>query len=375
MTVLRSTPVLRELGLRHLKNFFEGASIFQHATGRGTLYHLTKILLHRGIKTVLLPTICPEGIIQPFSMAGFDIHFYHLEKDLSPCKESLESTCFESSQKAILIAIDFFGLQNNTSYIEEICKANQILLLRDFAQTLAPKEDIGSFTSLKPDFILFSFNKTLPVVDGAILLSNNSDFPVDTQFSKRRRINTIASESYLSHLELVQKFKDCENIVEGQEILLKTYETYETYYKEIQDPTINYEPITQIDFSLNSSYIDAEIALRRSNFSRLNTKWPLLSLRKLNDSETFGVAPFAFPALVSGHERGEVSGLFLNNGILLSSFYEKWDHIPIFEREKFIVERSFLDRNVMLPIGSGVNEKGINQMLKILEISYGEQNS
>lgn len=374
MTVLRSTPVIREVGLGHLKNFFEGASVFQHATGRGALYHLTKILLQRGIKTVLLPTICPEGAIQPFSIAGFEIHFYDLEKDLSPGKESLESACLEFNQRAILIVIDYFGLQNNTSYVEEICNTNQILLLRDFAQTLAPKEEISGCNSLKPDFILFSLNKTLPVVDGAILLSNNPDFPVDTQVSKRRKTNTLASELYLSHLEAVRKFKDCESRIEGDQIIFEISETYERYYTEIQDPTINYEPTTQIDFSLDSSYIEAEIALRRSNFSRLNEKWPLLSLSKLNNSETFGATPFAFPALVSGDERRGVSRLLLNNGIMVSSLYEKWDHIPIFEREKFIVERSFLDRNVMLPIGSGVDEKGIDRMLKILEISYGEQN-
>lgn len=336
MTVLRSTPVIKELGLRHLKNFFDGASIFQHATGRGALYHLTKILLQRGIKTVLLPTICPEGVIQPFSMAGFDIHFYDLKRDLSPSKESLESACLEFSHRAILIVIDYFGLQNNTSYVEEICNTSQILILRDFAQTLAPKEEINGCNSLKPDFILFSLNKTLPVVDGAILLSNNSDFPVDTQFSKRRKINIIASERYLLHLDAVRKFKDCVSIIEGHELLLKISETYERYYTEIQDPTIDYEPVTQIDFSLDSSYIEAEIALRRSNFSRLNAKWPLLSLNKLNDFETFGAAPFAFPALVSSDEKRDVSRLFLNNGIMVSSLYEKWDHIPIFEKESLL---------------------------------------
>src|SRR5690349_19162892 len=66
------------------------ASLCRLATGRSALFHLTKRLPAGHVRAVLMPCYVPEGVIQPFTAAGFERVFYRLRADLTPSVDHVE---------------------------------------------------------------------------------------------------------------------------------------------------------------------------------------------------------------------------------------------------------------------------------------------
>jgi dTDP-4-amino-4,6-dideoxygalactose transaminase len=127
------------------------------ANGRSSIYHILKGL---NIKKILIPVYICETVLEPLKKLKIEPIFYDIDiKDLNPSLESIEFLSKKFNIKALLVA-SMYGNPANLVEIEKFCKANNIFLIDDGAQSFGAKLDnryIGTFGNA--GFFSFSTGK------------------------------------------------------------------------------------------------------------------------------------------------------------------------------------------------------------------------
>lgn len=159
LTVLRhgDLPIKQGGGLK----LPDHASMCFTATGRGALAHLAQKL---DCPRVLLPGFVPEGLLLPFVAAGKHVEFYRLNGKLEP-------DALVIGDGDLMVVIHYFGRIVDTANIIGAAHACGAMVLEDCAHAPLHRPE-------RADFTLYSFNKALPIADGAILLSRRPEIDV-----------------------------------------------------------------------------------------------------------------------------------------------------------------------------------------------------
>lgn len=135
-------------------------------------------------QSVLLPAYVPQGIFLPFDKENYNIHFYDLNPDLTINWEPLKKRIIKENIQ-VFVGIYYFGNLQDMQPIKEFCKKQNVLFIEDCAHIFPCEKtkelNIGSLG----DISFFSFNKFLPIPDGAVLCINNKkiDTPIKYHFS------------------------------------------------------------------------------------------------------------------------------------------------------------------------------------------------
>lgn len=112
---------------------------------------------------------CGETLGSIRNDSRFNLVFYPVTDKLLPDYKLCSALAAETSPDVFLF-VHYFGLNMDIAAAKNFCKNNNCLLIEDCAHVIGPVGKYGQ----SGDFILFSFHKCLPVVDGAALCINNS---------------------------------------------------------------------------------------------------------------------------------------------------------------------------------------------------------
>lgn len=316
------------------------------ATGRSAILHLIKVA---NPKSVLMPCYVPEGVILPFQRVGVPIKFYRLRDDLRP---DLDHVTRLMTRGALFVLIHYFGYQTETGALREIVSDAKGIFFEDCAQAMFAK-------AADADVALWSLNKFLPVVDGAILKSRRRDVDVSNPISQTLQPRIL--NAYHQHLDLNARLSVCNDPTQVMDLAAESNLAYEEYYKEINDLII-YAQSAESRCIEASTDLTTVQEIRNHNASAYYKGIPeCFGFRPKNP-----VAPFAYPIVVrSPLKRDDVFKALLQIGVLASTLVDKWNHVP--QDPKFTAERAFMEQHLLLPVGEEVTYDDVKRVCACLK--------
>lgn len=141
------------------------------SSGRSALYTiLSYIKNHNNVTRLYLPDYLCESIIKTVEYCGIKFEFYLLDKKLQ-----LDREIFLKRQRKIIngnfsiLLINYFGILNLESTVN--------WLKSSYPECVVIQDNVQAFFDMQKkteaDFVFTSFRKTLPVPDGALVISRN----------------------------------------------------------------------------------------------------------------------------------------------------------------------------------------------------------
>jgi len=335
----------------------------RHATGRGALSHMIRRLPLRFRKTVLLPCYVAEGVISPFVSAHYEIQFYKLNPDLSPCVEDLNRLLINVGGVAVVVIIHYFGLSPDSGKLRETLSNHDSVVVSDCAHALFNSPDNGHGFLNEDEVVLYSLNKFLPVSDGAIVASNRCDIDLAIDESRMPELPESVLSSYQLHLENARDLLACQNTGESIKLLSLLAENYQRYYSFINSDLSGYRQSALsclIEKSLrHSEIIERRLANNAIVYDKLNEGvFSFVQEKQGND-----IVPFCVPVRVSREKRKQIVEYSFQRGIVLSTLQEKWDFVPNNSGERFLVESEFLCEHLLIPISEFLSTKEVDNMV------------
>lgn len=160
---------MREYGSEHhwqSRQGFEGVTrrreIYAwrfYRSGRDALKQVAR--LHRGA-TVLLPALCCESMILPFTLNGCPVAFYKLKPDLTGDEADVLS---KAAPGTVLLYMPYFDIQPFTADFLAQLRQNGVVLLEDRTQDII----VGRPAPFLPDYTVASIRKWAALPEGGIL--------------------------------------------------------------------------------------------------------------------------------------------------------------------------------------------------------------
>lgn len=344
------------------------ASLCRLATGRSALLHLIQRLPPSCAKAVLLPAYVAEGVIQPFRAAGFEIVFYRLQPDLSPDAEDVAALLRQAGGQAVVVLVHYFGFSVRSEVLASVLARHDAIVVDDLAHAPFTRADDKRLLGEAADLALYSLNKFLPVVDGAILFSRRADIDVALDEPVLPELPENAQAAYRSHLHAAEELVACGDPAQARQWLQTLGESYERYYAVINT---DLAPHAQ---SAASRQVEAAFPYRQLIEQRQANSRILYQGLK---SDAFalvypalppGVAPFCIPARVPAARRDEILEQLFARGIVLSTLQDKWDFIPEGRQAHFTVEAAFLQEHVLIPVSEFISADAMWYMVEQLNL-------
>lgn len=143
-------------------------------------------------RTILLPALACDSMVLPFALYGHKVRFYRLHSDYSVDLDRLEI----GQEPTILLYMEYFGRPaiSDTS-IERLRAKGNITFIEDRTHNLIWNRT----SSFKPDYMMASLRKWLPIPDGGLLWGNISkSLSDDTTFSSTRLKAQCMRHEFLS---------------------------------------------------------------------------------------------------------------------------------------------------------------------------------
>lgn len=117
---------------------------------------------------VLLPELICRDVLPAVKSLGARIGYYPVGPGLEPV--GLERM---GSARAIL-AVNYFGFPQDLSPFKRYCQQHGAIFIEDNAHGLFSKDAFGTWLGMRGDVGIFSFRKTIPVMNGAAMVVNNA---------------------------------------------------------------------------------------------------------------------------------------------------------------------------------------------------------
>jgi selenocysteine lyase/cysteine desulfurase len=254
-------------------------------SGRGALSLLLDHVKPR-VKRVLLPSYICESVILPFEVAGYELTYYDVDKNLKPT--DIES--IKNSNIGIFLHMGYFGFYTNEILADLIptLKSKSVIIIEDVTHTLFS----SNIQPIESDFIIGSIRKWFGIPSGGFLASDrNMTFELNDANSSF--INIRRSSLY-------QKF---EYINSGNESIKTAYlsgfnQAEQILYEDIRPYKIDHESEVIIK-SLDNKELQS--------YRQKNYKFLLSHLRNVEEIEIIftdvknDVTPMFFPIYVKNN--------------------------------------------------------------------------
>jgi dTDP-4-amino-4,6-dideoxygalactose transaminase len=347
----------------------ESKSQCRLATGRSAINHLIKILNINNKDSVLLPAYIAEGIIQPFIYNKIKIIFYQLDANLHPDIDNISQIINRNDKIKLCIVNHSMGFEIKIDEIQNILKDKGIYLLEDCAQGLfsqyyGDNENFGN----KGDFALFSLNKFIPVIDGAILISHvdNQDVSLVGGLSC---INNKAIGAYKRHLEINKEISLTQDPRKVKLLINKSVKEYNIYYDYINSELNNHKICKYSEQIIESYDYEYLIKKRKINTNIIYNNFIDGSIELLYKEYSENIVPMAVPIIINDNLIDYILDELCEKGILLSRQEERWDFLSMVKDEKsFLNEKYFIDNHALIPINEFINEEQILFMVEQLNL-------
>ena len=140
----------------------------------------------------LLPALACDSMAHPFSLYGHEIKYYRLKPDYSIDLESLKI----GDEPILFLYMDYFGRPAiRDESLEKLRARGNLVFIEDRTHNLLYNRS----SSFKPDYIMASLRKWLPVPDGGLLWGEiRKTLESDTTFSTARLKAQCMRHEFLS---------------------------------------------------------------------------------------------------------------------------------------------------------------------------------
>ena len=304
---------------------------------------------------VFMPCFVPEGVLHPFQALGVKVVFYKLTEsldvDLRDLKEKMEAN---EGKRPLVVVINYFGFESWINVSPLAHRFGGILLAIVRIRSWVVK----TYPSAFADAVLYSLNKFLPVVDGALIGSRNSNLDLSIDHTTLPYLPRGIMAVYEAHLRANAVIAAASSGTDITDEVAISELAYETYYRFID---AYMQPMAQ---SEESRATEAALDL-----------WMMTHLRNINSQilashldnsllvrEAVSAA-FAYPIRCHG-KRELMRAALMDIGVLPSILKDRWDHVPA---EGFEIERSFIDDHLLLPIDGNIDPEMLLRMAKVLD--------
>lgn len=212
---------MREYGSEHhwqSRRGFEGVTRRRerdgwrfYRSGRDALKQVARF--HRGA-AVLLPALCCESMILPFTGNGCPVVFYKLNPDLTGNEADVLA---KAAPGTVLLYMSYFDIRPFPPAFLERLRQNGVTLLEDRTQDII----VGRPASFSPDYTVASIRKWAALPEGGIL-KTDADFPparADGRFGALRRRAMEEKGLYLENGDAALKRDFLEKLREAEALL------------------------------------------------------------------------------------------------------------------------------------------------------------
>ena len=176
-------------------HYIKSKSAYRFRSGRDALKAVA-LQYQKTHNTVLLPVLCCESMVTPFSMNGYQVGFYKLKEDLTADEEDLTAKMTETT---LLVYISYFGIVPfNDSYLKKIREMYpKAKFVEDRTHTPLFNDADEGFV---PDVTVISIRKWLAIADGGLVFSTDKfqkTNSVDNRFSLLRKEAMMKKSEFL----------------------------------------------------------------------------------------------------------------------------------------------------------------------------------
>ena len=160
-------------------------------SGRNATRALLK-MLNVTAKRALLPLYTCQTVLDPFLEEGWQLFFYDVGADFSPCLDSLKATTQET-EPAVILVMHYFGFQTVSRSVEDFLllkKQQGCVIVEDVTQSLYSEHRLDF-----ADYRVSSLRKFFAIPNGGFL---SSDHPL-TDIEKivaDKQVDTIAQMAF-----------------------------------------------------------------------------------------------------------------------------------------------------------------------------------
>lgn len=290
---------------------------------------------------VLLPPLCPQGIILPFRRKKIKCEFYHLTDNFKADMASVNNLMSDKNCKAVFV-IHFFGIFNPQIYeIREICAQKNVILIEDVVQGLFSKDQKGDIMGNVGDISIFSLPKFLPVPDGAVFVINRQELNIKFSYKKNFLI-PFSIFFHLNSLLINSVISSVSNSFIYKFIKYISFLNYSAYYFFLFLSSAN-QDISKLSKRILSN-IDYD------QFINQRVKLVNLFNAQLNNYQLDQFIPnwSGYPLIVKSGECESLKLSLKSMGIEPLSYVKGWNCIP--QPAGYEKESELLHNHLLLPV-------------------------
>jgi len=362
--VIPSKPYLKIFNLFNFKKSIsiDGYTFFSN--GRDALFHACKgSNISKGDYLIVPSYIC-KTFLEPIMSEGIKIEFIDIDNNLKIPLCEFESAIKKNSKIKGVILVDYFGYQIDQSDLIKACKENNIISFLDYSHSVFAA--LSYKKKLKPDFIIMSARKTLPSLDGGILISSKRDTQKQIQHNS---FNLYEIKFYL--------FKKIEQILQIFRVNLysKNIDRLRTFIGKIEitndNNNLNFKPITPSNVLIN--YIANPECLKEL-MTKHRENYILLEQSSKDLKKPFGqiINKDSYPQSFLILDESNKLKDFLRERSIGASYWP-FNEIPdeVMQRElDFPNTMLFAKKIVHIPIHFSLNNKHIEKIKRTLSRFY-----
>jgi dTDP-4-amino-4,6-dideoxygalactose transaminase len=312
-------------------DYFEG--VIKTFMGRDAL---NVLLYNISKKSVLLPAYLCKEVENEFIRYGYNIHYYDINKDFSVNIDLIKKTIKDEDIEVFyyVVYFGFFSICN--SYALQIKKEiPKIYVIEDRAHYLS-----NQFEFDKCDAYIFSFRKTLPIVEGGGIATQT-------------KLNFEYTDKILANLLPFAMF--------GKKLTLGYSDKF-SRTKVIKGKKGNkIKPISFLSKGIIQTFnYEKDRKLRRELYKEWVKKLIKANLKPVFEKSNEEDIPMGCPICINNAETTQ-------SRLQKKGYYLK-RHWPVKDEIEKVAPNAFeLSKNVItLPIYAGINEKDQNKIIKLI---------
>lgn len=304
-------PPINKNGAWSFQDYIGHDGIRYYSYARHALLDALKLCGIKKDDKVLIPGFICREVLSPINTIGAIPVFYDVTSKL---KIKLLN---ELPKVKALIVVNYFGFPAELSEMHEYCSINEVFVIEDNSHGFLSKDNNNKPLGTRADIGLFSFRKSMPVIDGAALVVNNTKLLTKLnkqldyenvggkyEFIKRTIKKIIPVSSFSFIFSLIKLKQGIRHILKGDNVSvstvgseynlpgkpnpsldLKTYIKAISIDKEIERRRMLYAYLTEYIgdeaiaiFELNSNVAPYVFAFRCDNVNKIKKKLNKISL-------------------------------------------------------------------------------------------------
>lgn len=186
-------------------HYIKSKSAYRFRSGRDALKAVAQ-QYSKTHSTVLLPVLCCESMVTPFSMNGYEVSFYKLKENLTADEDDLKS---KMSDTTLVVYMSYFGIEPfGADFLNSLRQGYpEAKFVED--RTHTPLCDNADFPA---DVVVVSIRKWLAIADGGLVFSKDEFkkiYSADLNFYDLRKAAMAKKSEFLQsgNEELKDEFR------------------------------------------------------------------------------------------------------------------------------------------------------------------------